>query len=883
MQKLLETVLYRQHLKAGAQLVNFGGWNMPVQYRTGIVQEHLSTRSHAGIFDVSHMGRFIIGGSSALEFLQHVLSNNAAGLEVGDSQYTLIPNERGGAIDDAYLYRFVPDQYLLVVNASNREKDRIHFQSILHRFPQVQFVDQTDTIAMISLQGPLSRDMLSSVMDAGHLPDPIKNRLSIVTLQGVQAWISRTGYTGEPIGFEIFIPATSAPAIWEQLIDKGACPVGLGARDTLRLEAGLPLYDHELGLDPDGNEIPVFSLPLSRFAVSFSRLKGDFIGKDALLLQFHALKWIIDRKDTPCSDLPRMIFPVALTGKGVVRSGCLIYREGRHVGYITSGTMVPYHNTECFGIYSSVVSEKGMRSIGLALLDSHLYQGDKLEVDIRGKRTEAVIVPYHLRSEAPPYAMAIPYDRLYLEKESSVLASEPSRKATDLLDAAIHNTNWRQKECINLIPSEQTPSPLVRLLTIMDPSGRYAEHKKMKAFSEAEMFYYQGVDFIAGVEEKLQQELSIYLGCPQVETRLISGQMANTVVFSALCDYLNRSDRKTEQRRIRCVMNHHIIRGGHLSAQPMGALRDFIIRDPKTEKPAVVNFPVLEEDPYQIDVAATCRMIADNNPELIVFGKSMILYREPVADIRSFIDSQNLDCVLLYDMAHVLGLCGPFYQNPFQEGADIVTGSTHKTFFGTQRGVIASEYTRESLRYPLWEAIERRSFPGGVSNHHLGTLLGLLMATYEMNAFKVDYQRQVIANAKAFAAALKACGMTVAGNPAVSFTETHQVILWLGYAQGPEISRRLERNNIIVNFQAAPDEEGFTAAGAIRMGVAEMTRFGMKEADFQVLADLMYAVIVRNQSVVSDVVALRKKFQEMHYCFSGQEIKLKFHEVFRTI
>ncbi len=139
MEPLLKTVIHDQHVKLGAQMVAFGGWNMPVQYRTGIVQEHLATRNHAGIFDVSHMGRIHISGPSALAFLQHVLSNNAAGLEVGESQYTIIPNEQGGAIDDAYLYRFVPDQYLLVINASNREKDLAHFQAILPQFPDVQF------------------------------------------------------------------------------------------------------------------------------------------------------------------------------------------------------------------------------------------------------------------------------------------------------------------------------------------------------------------------------------------------------------------------------------------------------------------------------------------------------------------------------------------------------------------------------------------------------------------------------------------------------------------------------------------------------------------------------------------------------------------------
>ncbi|GAI08672.1 unnamed protein product, partial [marine sediment metagenome] len=193
----------------------------------------------------------------------------------------------------------------------------------------------------------------------------------------------------------------------------------------------------------------------------------------------------------------------------------------------------------------------------------------------------------------------------------------------------------------------------------------------------------------------------------------------------------------------------------------------------------------------------------------------------------------------MYDMAHVLGLVGPYFQEPFKEGADIVTGSTHKTFFGTQRGIIASDYQRDNLRWPLWEAVRRRAFPGSVSNHHLGTLLGLLMAAYEMNCFKDQYQKRVLSNAKALAQALKESGLDVAGDPNVGYTETHQVILNVGYGKGPEVARRLEDNNIIINYQAGPEEEGFTTSGCLRMGVAEMTRFGMEEKDFQELAQLI--------------------------------------------
>jgi aminomethyltransferase len=424
---------------------------------------------------------------------------------------------------------------------------------------------------------------------------------------------------------------------------------------------------------------------------------------------------------------------------------------------------------------------------------------------------------------------------------------------------------------------------MARLLSIMDPVGRYAEHKQIKAFKEADIFYYQGTEFISEVECLLQAELQKYLACTEVETRVVSGQMANVAVFSALVDYINRADRKSEQRRIRKVMNNHIIKGGHLSAQPMGALRDFVMRDPQWEKAAAINFPVLADNPYKIDMAVCRELISEHRPELIILGKSMIIHREPVAEIRAVIDELGLDCILMYDMAHVLGLVGPYFQQPFKEGADIVTGSTHKTFFGTQRGIVAANYTEEDRYYDFWEAIQRRSFPGSISNHHLGTLLGLLLAAYEMNHFKDGYQQAVLNNAKSFAMALKDCGLDVAGDPAISYTETHQVILNVGYAKGAEIAERLEDSNIVLNYQAAPDEEGFTASGSLRTGVQEMTRFGMVEKDFGELAQFMADVILRGKDVKEEVREFRQRFLDMHYCFSGQEFESQIEELHRLV
>ncbi len=443
----------------------------------------------------------------------------------------------------------------------------------------------------------------------------------------------------------------------------------------------------------------------------------------------------------------------------------------------------------------------------------------------------------------------------------------------DLVKRSLVNHSWRQKECINLIPSEQTPSSLVRLLSVSDPVCRYAEHRELPAAFDEEVYYYQGTDFIAWVEERLIEEMARFLGCSLVEARPISGQMANMTVFSALVAWKNRTDLKVEPRRISLALTNHIGRGGHLSAQPMGALRDYIAKDPMTERFAVVNFPVLEENPYKVDLQETARLLEEHRPELIVFGKSMVLHREPVAQVAGMVADWPERPVLMYDMAHVLGLIGEHFQNPFAEGADLVTGSTHKTFFGTQRGVIGGSIAENTPLYELWEGIRRRAFPGMVSNHHLGSLLGLLAAAVEMNRFKDEYQAQVLSNAKALGRALADAGVEVCGDPEIGYTETHQVIVEVGYARGIEAARRLEENNIIVNYQALPADEGFTASSGLRLGVSEMTRFGMKESDMENVAGLMAEVLLKNAPVKDKAAALRKNFQELQYCFKDAELE----------
>jgi len=879
------TPLHAWHSAHGAKIVEFAGWDMPVQYGTGIIKEHLATRKFGGLFDVSHMGRFRIGGKHAIPFLQHVLSNNVETLEPLMAEYTLIPDEEGGVLDDCYLYRLQDETFLLVVNASNAEKDWAYLRQHAASFEDASLEDDTDKTSMIAFQGPMTGEILERVRETGALPEPQRNSLSVATISETEVVIARTGYTGEPIGFEIFVPSEKAELVWTRLYeagkDEGIVPVGLGARDTLRLEAGMPLYGHELGLDPDGVLIPAFSSPLAGAAISFSGRKGNYVGRERLAEQFAQIGKLRAGLYEPSDVLRRCIKPMALLDKGIARQGHEVFIDGRKVGVVTSGTMIPFWMFEGEGATMTISDEHRSRAIALAYLDAEVEFEQEVEVAVRSRRLKAMVVRWHGRSEAPPYYRSLPVG--YIKEEREPAVGEGAEKALLLTQKAIENHEWRQQRCINLIPSEMTPSPLVRLLQVSDPVGRYAEHKELIAAFEQEVFYYQGTDFIAWVEDRLAAEMAAFLDCPLVETRLISGLTANATVFSALVDWRNRANRRREPERIRLVMNNRLGAGGHLSAQTLGTLRDFVAKDPVTERFAVVNFPVREDNPYRLDVEETVKLLDDLDPELIIFGKSMVLHPEPVAEIKQAIGNSTVRPVIMYDMAHVLGLVGPHFQQPFQEGADIVTGSTHKTFFGTQRGIIGSVFEENTPWFELWEAVNRRAFPGMVSNHHLGTLLGLLMAAIEMNTFKDEYQPQVIANAKAFARALKHEGVGVEGDPEVDFTETHQVVVNVGHAKACQVAQDLEANNIILNYQVLPADEGSTASSGLRMGVSEMTRFGMKEADFETFAALFADAVLRNKNISSEVARFRENFRTMHYCFSGgafDELKKQVLESF---
>ena len=440
-------------------------------------------------------------------------------------------------------------------------------------------------------------------------------------------------------------------------------------------------------------------------------------------------------------------------------------------------------------------------------------------------------------------------------------------KISKVTNRVVDNNLWRQRHCFNLIPSETTPSLIVKMCEISDPAGRYAEHRSMKGM---EVYFYQGTDFIRDVEEETRAAIGEFFGCEEAELRPVSGQMANEVVFKAITKFVNRGA-EGPMKRMRLVMNNDLTKGGHLSSQPMGALFNYVEADPETGKEAVVNFPIMEDNPYRIDADRMVALIRERKPDLIVFGKSMFIYPEPVREAFGAVQDLDPRPIIMYDMAHVLGLYGAF-QQPLQDGADIVTGSTHKTFFGPQRGVVVSNFVKGHDLRKLWIDIKGRAFPGSTSNHHLGTLLGLLIATHEMNALKQDYQAEVRKNARAFAKALSDEGLKVEGDASDGFTHTHQVIVRVrDHGIGEEVARRLEDNNIICNYQALPDDESFLESSGIRTGVQEMTRFGMKADDFARLAGLMADVIIRNKDVKEEVSLYRGDFPEMKYCLSPEE------------
>ncbi|MCE5185126.1 MAG: glycine cleavage system aminomethyltransferase GcvT [Planctomycetaceae bacterium] len=393
-----QTPLWGRHTALGARMVEFAGWQMPIQYTGGIVAEHLAVRRSAGIFDVSHMGRFRVTGAGARAFLRQALTNDCDLLPPGSAQYTILANEAGGAIDDAFLYRPAEDKYLLVVNASNKDKDLAHLQALLKSFKDTVLEDVSQSVAMIALQGPQGEQILQSLLTDGVLPAAHRNALSNFKLAGLEVCAARTGYTGEPVCFEIFLMADCAVRVWDKLMEKGALPIGLGARDTLRLEAGLPLYGHELGMGKDGLQIPVFAIGQARFAVDLNDPQRPFAGRKAMVRQSRARTAYQQGNYSDKSTLPKLIRTFRLLDSGIAREGALVYSGGRPAGWVTSGTMIPYWDYEKRDDAIMLKETHSQRAIGLCMIEPDISVGAQLEIEVRGKNLRAQVVSRNLQN-----------------------------------------------------------------------------------------------------------------------------------------------------------------------------------------------------------------------------------------------------------------------------------------------------------------------------------------------------------------------------------------------------------------------------------------------------------------------------------------------------
>ncbi len=335
-----KTVLYDEHVRMGAKMVPFGGFIMPVQY-TDIIKEHMAVRTAAGLFDVSHMGEIMLEGPDALKNLNLLLTNDYTGMKDGKVRYSPMCNENGGVVDDLLVYRMGGEKYLIVVNASNCEKDFAWMQA--HAVGDAVFTNISESIAEIAIQGPASGKILEKLTDPSNLPEKYYTFLEHCDVAGVDCLISQTGYTGE-YGFELYFAAEEAAKLWNLLLEAGQeyglLPCGLGARDTLRMEAAMPLYGHEM----DDTVTPL-ETGLG-FAVKMG--KEDFIGKAAM-----------EAKGEPA--VTRVGLKV--TGKGLVREHTELTCGGEAAGHTTSGTHLPFLK----GAYAMALVPKKYSRIGTEL------------------------------------------------------------------------------------------------------------------------------------------------------------------------------------------------------------------------------------------------------------------------------------------------------------------------------------------------------------------------------------------------------------------------------------------------------------------------------------------------------------------------------------
>ena len=397
--------------------------------------------------------------------------------------------------------------------------------------------------------------------------------------------------------------------------------------------------------------------------------------------------------------------------------------------------------------------------------------------------------------------------------------------------------NWRRL-CVNLIASEQAMSRRARAVMGSDFCHRYAEGHPGER-------YYQGTEKIDTIESDAKRHMKSLFGCLHTEVRPISGTNANEAVFSR---YIKQGD---------IVLVNSTPAGGHISHQRAGAVGHYTRN--------VIPFPITN-DGYHIDTAKSKDLIRTVKPRVVVFGKSLFLFPEPVEELYDV--CAEVKARIVFDAAHVLGLiAGKQFQDPLGDGAHVVTASTHKTFPGPQRGVVLS-----NLGWEEWRLIDKGAFPGSSSNHHLDTLPPLLIAVFEMLAFGQEYARQVIANAKALGAALDKHGLDIQGK-AFGYTESHQLAVDVSqYGGGSAVSSLLKENNIILNMNLLPFEplSHHDNPAGVRIGTAEMTRFGMKEPEMQYIADLLHDCLAQGKSVLEEVKKFRGKFQTIHYSFDEQ-------------
>jgi len=360
-----KTTLYDTHVKYGGKMVPFAGYLLPVQYKTGVIKEHMAVRTGCGLFDVSHMGEITCQGADAEANLNRILTNHYCNMSAGRARYSPMCNEHGGVVDDLIVHKLGENNYFIVVNAANKEND---FQWMLdHAEGRCVFSDISDYIGDIAIQGPLAFSVLSKIAEEKDIPEKYYTFTDEVYAAGIKCMIARTGYTGED-GFEIYMPAEKAPEMWEVLMKAGEIdglmPCGLGARDTLRLEAAMPLYGHEMDDDITPLEAGL------EFAVGLDK-KTDFIGKQALL-----------EKGEP--QITRVGLEV--TGRGILRENQDIFIGTEKVGRTTSGTHAPYLK----------------KAIAMAMINKDsAAAGTEVEVDVRGRRVEARItaLPFYKRNK----------------------------------------------------------------------------------------------------------------------------------------------------------------------------------------------------------------------------------------------------------------------------------------------------------------------------------------------------------------------------------------------------------------------------------------------------------------------------------------------------